>query len=260
MSRRNSTDSSVLRSQNLAELAGTTVRALRHYHKIGLLPEVPRDSNGYRRYDARDLIRVLRIRQLAASGMPLRKIADALEQDPQNQAELLEELDRDLVTQIEQLEAQRKLLADLRIRMKQPAWFAIAEQPAQTQQLDQDLWTLMTATGDVDESTIATMHDLFDSESFAELAAAWYPRFEQLETCSSVDEQHADELAMKIADFADTVLAATALAPATEELPVMALVEQMQADTLSPAQQQVWGRFLTIIETRWAQEPSVKDS
>ena len=28
----------VLRSAELAELAGTTPRALRHYHKIGLLP------------------------------------------------------------------------------------------------------------------------------------------------------------------------------------------------------------------------------
>ncbi|OAV62940.1 helix-turn-helix domain-containing protein [Enteractinococcus helveticum] len=78
----------VLRSQELADLADTTTRALRHYHKIGLLPEVPRDQNGYRRYSARDLIRVLRIRQLAMSGMPLRKIGDVLEQDTQRQDDL----------------------------------------------------------------------------------------------------------------------------------------------------------------------------
>lgn len=251
MGRQRSSEAPVMRSRNLAELAGTTVRALRHYHKIGLLPEAPRDSNGYRRYDARDLIRVLRIRQLAASGMPLRKIADALEQDPQSQTELLDELDRDLVTQIEQLEAQRRLLADLRTRSRQPAWSTTAEQPTRTQQLDQDLWTLISAAGGMDESTVAAMHELLGSESLAELAAAWYPRFEQLETRSDIDEPDADELAEQIADFADAVLAATALAPAPEGLPVTALVEQMQAENLSPAQQQVWGRFLDILETRY---------
>src|SRR5699024_6571469 len=57
-------DSTVLRSRDLAELAGTTPRALRHYHRSGLLPEVPRDPNGYRRYSIRVLVTLLRIRQL----------------------------------------------------------------------------------------------------------------------------------------------------------------------------------------------------
>ncbi len=36
----------------LASYAGVTVRAVRHYHAKGLLPEPPRDGSGYRRYDA----------------------------------------------------------------------------------------------------------------------------------------------------------------------------------------------------------------
>ncbi|MEV4016841.1 MerR family DNA-binding transcriptional regulator [Nonomuraea angiospora] len=35
-------------SSELAELAGVTVRTLRHYHQIGLLPEPRRASGGYR--------------------------------------------------------------------------------------------------------------------------------------------------------------------------------------------------------------------
>ena len=34
----------------LAAYAGVTVRAVRHYHQIGLLPEPERDASGYRRY------------------------------------------------------------------------------------------------------------------------------------------------------------------------------------------------------------------
>ena len=37
----------VLRSGDVAKLAGVTVRTLRHYRRIGLLPEPPRDDNGY---------------------------------------------------------------------------------------------------------------------------------------------------------------------------------------------------------------------
>ena len=37
----------------LAAYAGVTVRAVRHYHAKGLLPEPQRDHSGYRRYDAR---------------------------------------------------------------------------------------------------------------------------------------------------------------------------------------------------------------
>ncbi|EED6225780.1 MerR family DNA-binding transcriptional regulator, partial [Salmonella enterica subsp. enterica serovar Haifa] len=49
-----------MHSNELARLAGVTVRALRHYHQVGILAEPERRSNGYREYDVHDLIRVLR--------------------------------------------------------------------------------------------------------------------------------------------------------------------------------------------------------
>lgn len=244
-------DGGVLRSRDLAELAGTTPRALRHYHKISLLPEVPRDPNGYRRYSASDLVRVLRIRQLSASGMPLRKIGQALDQDPQSQADLLAELDHELQTQAEHIDAQREVLAELRAATTRPAWIVPTGQTTATQQLDHDVWTLMTATGGVDAVTAATMQDTLHSEQLTEQAAAWYAEFERLETHTQIDDANADRLAERIAAFADGVLEATGFTLADEQLPVMGLVEQMQAETLSPAQQKVWGRFLKIIEQRW---------
>ena len=42
----------MLTISQLASYAGVTVRAVRHYHAKGLLPEPERDHSGYRRYDA----------------------------------------------------------------------------------------------------------------------------------------------------------------------------------------------------------------
>ncbi|MEO7944436.1 MAG: MerR family transcriptional regulator, partial [Marmoricola sp.] len=55
----------MLTISQLAAYAGVTVRAVRHYHQVGLMPEPARDSSGYRTYDAADVIRLIRIRTLA---------------------------------------------------------------------------------------------------------------------------------------------------------------------------------------------------
>lgn len=42
----------VLTISQLASHVGVTVRAIRYYHKVGLLTEPGRDTSGYRRYGA----------------------------------------------------------------------------------------------------------------------------------------------------------------------------------------------------------------
>ena len=54
----------------VAQLAGVTTRTVRHYHAIGLLPEPQRDGSWYRRYDASDVVAVVRVVRLRALGMP----------------------------------------------------------------------------------------------------------------------------------------------------------------------------------------------
>lgn len=68
-----------MRISEVARLAGTTVRTIRHYHAIGLLAEPARLPNGYRDYSAADLLRVLRIRQLASLGFSLGQVPQVLE-------------------------------------------------------------------------------------------------------------------------------------------------------------------------------------
>ncbi|MFE1686703.1 MerR family transcriptional regulator [Streptomyces albidoflavus] len=54
-----------------AAFAGTTPRAIRHYHAIGLLPEPERGGDGRRRYGYDDMIRLLWIRKMADAGISL---------------------------------------------------------------------------------------------------------------------------------------------------------------------------------------------
>uniref|UniRef100_UPI0037167E9A MerR family transcriptional regulator n=2 Tax=Bacillati TaxID=1783272 RepID=UPI0037167E9A len=49
-------------TRELAELAGTSLRAVRHYHEVGLLEEPERRANGYKQYGVAHLVRALRIR------------------------------------------------------------------------------------------------------------------------------------------------------------------------------------------------------
>jgi len=65
----------------LAASAGVTVRAVRHYHQIGLLPEPDRDASGYRRYGATAVVSLIKIRTLANAGVPLSHIGQMLEAD-----------------------------------------------------------------------------------------------------------------------------------------------------------------------------------
>ena len=58
-----------MKSSEIAKLAGVSVRTLRHYHAIDLLPEPPRGENGYRDYGAGDLVRLLRIKRQHQTAM-----------------------------------------------------------------------------------------------------------------------------------------------------------------------------------------------
>ncbi|NKY35474.1 MerR family transcriptional regulator [Nocardia speluncae] len=64
-----------MRISEIAEAAGTTPRAVRHYHRLGLLPEPVRPDNGYRDYGMAELTRLMRIRWLADNGLPLGAVA-----------------------------------------------------------------------------------------------------------------------------------------------------------------------------------------
>ena len=97
----------------LAAYAGVTVRAVRHYHQIGLLPEPERDASGYRRYGATAVVSLIKIRTLASAGVPLSRIGQMLEADATAFAEAVQRIDSHLRDEIERLETSRKQIAQL---------------------------------------------------------------------------------------------------------------------------------------------------
>ncbi len=64
--------------QQIAKIAGTTSRTLRHYGDIGLLPASSTGHNGYRYYDQGSLLRLQRILLLRELGLGLPQIGEVL--------------------------------------------------------------------------------------------------------------------------------------------------------------------------------------
>jgi DNA-binding transcriptional MerR regulator len=97
----------------LASHAGVTVRAVRHYHAKGLLPEPERDSSGYRRYDATAVVDLIRIRTLADAGVPLSRVRELLVADDEEFATAVTEIDRRLRAEIRERHRHRERISRL---------------------------------------------------------------------------------------------------------------------------------------------------
>jgi DNA-binding transcriptional MerR regulator len=97
----------------LARYAGVTVRAVRHYHAKGLLPEPERDHAGYRRYDADTVVELIKIRTLAGAGVPLARVRELLQADPREFATAIADIDERLRVEIRQRQRHREQIACL---------------------------------------------------------------------------------------------------------------------------------------------------
>ena len=68
-----------MRVAEIAELTGTTVRTVRYYHSLGLLP-IPGERSGWRDYDLGHVARLSRIRWLVQAGVSLETIRRVLDE------------------------------------------------------------------------------------------------------------------------------------------------------------------------------------
>lgn len=94
-------------TREVADLAGTTVNTVRHYHRAGLLEQPERLSNGYKQYRARHLVRLLQIRRLRDLGVPLTQIEAVGFGRGADAAPALLAIDADLTASIERLQRAR---------------------------------------------------------------------------------------------------------------------------------------------------------
>ncbi|MTD12358.1 MerR family transcriptional regulator [Nakamurella sp. YIM 132087] len=97
-------------TRELADIAGTTVKAIRHYHAIGLLDEPERRSNGYKQYTTAHLVQLLRIRRLQALGVPLSRVP-AMGASAEDPDEAIRMIDAELAATIDRLQRIRLELA-----------------------------------------------------------------------------------------------------------------------------------------------------
>ncbi len=132
-------------TREIAELAGTSLRAVRHYHEIGLLAEPERRANGYKQYGVAHLVRVLHIKRLTDLGFSLSEIA-AMGDTDDHPEDALRTLDAELAATIERLQRAR---VELALIMRQslptdlPPEFARAAR-AKMSNADRSLITVMT--------------------------------------------------------------------------------------------------------------------
>ncbi|MBL1099591.1 MerR family transcriptional regulator [Streptomyces coffeae] len=103
----------MLTISQLAATAGVTVRTVRHYHHVGLLPEPERDSSGYRRYRAQAAVDLIRIRTLADAGVPLARIDALLHAEPTAFASAITDIDAALQRKIDELTEYRRRITEL---------------------------------------------------------------------------------------------------------------------------------------------------
>lgn len=97
----------------LAAYAGVTIATVRHYHRIGLLPEPERDRSGYRSYDAAAVVRLIRIHVLASAGVPLHRVEGLLDADAASFSEQVRTIDARLRAEVRRLQDTRRRLAGL---------------------------------------------------------------------------------------------------------------------------------------------------
>ncbi|RPF21332.1 MerR family transcriptional regulator [Myceligenerans xiligouense] len=140
-------------TRELADLAGTTVNTIRHYHALKLLNEPSRRYNGYKQYGVTHLVRLLRLRRLAELGVPLAQIGAVGESDL---TDALRDLDAALQDEIER---SRRARADIAAILR-------ADAPVDTPHGFESVAGRLSET---DRALIHICTRLYDAEAIASL-------------------------------------------------------------------------------------------
>ncbi len=133
-------------TREVAALAGTTLRAVRHYHEIGLLEVPDRAANGYKSYGTAHLIRLLEIRRLTRLGLSLSAIAK-MDREAADVDGTLAAVEADLASRIAQLQRAQQEVAKLRrhpVETDLPHEVALAAQDARLSAKDRSLYAVVT--------------------------------------------------------------------------------------------------------------------
>lgn len=267
-----------MRSNEIAQLAGVTVRTLRHYHAVGLLPEPPRSENGYRDYGVADLARLLRIKRLASLGFSLGDIGSVIARmdNPQHAnggdgdaADQLDSLDRELALQIERLEEQRRTIALLKREQLDPD-LPVRFARAAKMLIGDDATPGDSPTADIDRTALLIAGHLYGEDDLAEFERVAHALSERgwLEDVRAL-ERRCDELAADAPEHERAAIVADAVALldplidcfdaanwSREDTPAEQLIDRYERSVLNKAQQDVTDRITAAIYDRLVTDSS----
>jgi DNA-binding transcriptional MerR regulator len=141
-----------------------------------------RDASGYRRYEAQAVVDLIRIKTLAAAGVPLARVRELLDAPADRLSGAVAELDRELARRIEELAEQRRRMADLAAGERlflPPDVVAILERERayghseRMIRLERDLWIMAAALSpEVIPDWVATKNQALDDPTFRRLYLA----------------------------------------------------------------------------------------
>jgi DNA-binding transcriptional MerR regulator len=240
----------------LAAFAGVTIRAVRHYHARGLLPEPERDASGYRRYDVPAVVELIRIRTLAEAGVPLSRVGALLQADPAAFARSVAEIDRDLASRIAAMQEHRRRVAalatgdGLALPAEVVGYLTMLGDIGVSERvvgMERDGWILLAARApDRVAEWIAEKRRVFDDEEYRSL----YLRFDRAFDWPP-DDPRIDVLAEDVIRFLRRIVAETPPDPEAENLFDDDLVGLLDAQVLeaSPA----WQRLGVLVHSRGVQ-------
>ncbi|MER5622255.1 MerR family transcriptional regulator [Streptosporangium sp. NPDC002544] len=202
---------------DLARHCGTTPKAIRLYHRKGLLPEPERAANGYRLYGAGALIRLQRIRGMRDLGLSLSRIRDLLDGQAAGLREAIGELRSELDEQAALIARKRSVLDQLLRDNRDPelparlgaalATLEAAGLPAAVLNRDKEDLLLVIALADDPAATTAQLTTMYETLTTAPNLSRYVElshRFAALAD-GGHDPAELDRLAR---DYTDFVLAA----------------------------------------------------
>jgi len=237
----------------LADYAGVTVKAVRHYHQRGLLAEPPRDSSGYRRYSAQHAIDLVKIKTLAEAGVPLARINELLAADPGRFAAAISEIDRNLAERAEEILRTRKRIAQLSAGDRLFVSAEVADYldrlhdlgvSQRTVQMERDLWILMQSVSPEQAAIwIGDKRDAIGDPEFGAIYLEYDAAFDW-----SPDDPRLSALADRTARWMASRYGRSAGTPRTAQDPAIAQLVTTPVGVSSPA----WDRLTEIARQRHA--------
>ncbi|MBO1513565.1 MerR family transcriptional regulator [Metabacillus bambusae] len=104
-----------MNSKQVAEMFDLSVDTLRYYERIGMIPPVTRDKNGYRNYQTSDLNWIFLVKSLRSAGLSIESLIEFASLARLRETQNVEEAQKQiLVDQLEEIEKNIEKMKEVR--------------------------------------------------------------------------------------------------------------------------------------------------